>query len=133
MIDNREKIFVSAVIYVHDAAEHVETFVKTVVETLSEHFEHSEVICVNDASSDDSNNRIKNVIKSLSSKTSVSILNMSFFHGLEGAMNAGKDLAIGDFVFEFDSTLLDFNPDLIMEVYRSSLVGFDIVSAAPKK
>lgn len=58
---------------------------------------------------------------------------MSCFHGIELSMNAGVDLAIGDFVFEFDSTILDFPPDEIMHVYRKSLEGFDIVSAGPKK
>ena len=43
-------------------------------------------------------------------------------------MNAGIDMSIGDFVFEFDNTILDFNPDMIMEIYRKSLTGFDIVS-----
>ena len=39
--------------------------------------------------------------------TTITILNMSFFHGVEAAMNAGVDLAIGDFVFEFDSCIAD--------------------------
>lgn len=45
-------------------------------------------------------------------------------------MNAGIDLAIGDFVFEFDHTTLDFHPDTILEVYRKALTGFDIVCAS---
>ena len=47
-------------------------------------------------------------------------------------MIAGQDIAIGDFVFEFDSTVMDFEPSLIMDVYRKSLSGNDIVFAAPK-
>jgi dolichol-phosphate mannosyltransferase len=58
---------------------------------------------------------------------------MSYFHGVEVAMTAGVDLAIGDFVYEFDSTLLDFDKEEIMKVYRKSLEGFDIVSASPDK
>ena len=48
-------------------------------------------------------------------------------------MNAGVDLAIGDFVFEFDTTVLDFDKSEIMKVYRKSLEGFDIVSASPNR
>ena len=58
---------------------------------------------------------------------------MSYFHGLELAMNAGLDLSIGDFVFEFDNTTLDFETETVMNVYKKSLEGFDIVSATPDK
>ena len=46
-------------------------------------------------------------------------------------MNAGIDLAIGDYVFEFDSCYMDYGEELIMDVYRKSQEGFDIVSAVP--
>ena len=65
--------------------------------------------------------------------TCISIIHMSYFHGVELAMNAGVDLAIGDFVFEFDNTVLDFEKSVIMKVYCRSLEGYDIVSASPKK
>ena len=45
-------------------------------------------------------------------------------------MNAGVDITIGDFVFEFDNTYLDFDTSMIMEVYYHSLEGYDIVSAS---
>jgi len=53
---------------------------------------------------------------------------MSYYQGVEASMQAGVDLAIGDFVFEFDSTTVDYDPDLIMQIYNRSLQGFDIVS-----
>ncbi len=129
---NKEKNFISAVVYVHNAADRIEEFLKTVIETLEGNFENSEIICVNDSSTDDSTDRIRRIGKNASS-CSISLINMSYFHGLETAMNAGVDLSIGDFVFEFDSTIPDFTKDTIMEVYRHSLEGFDIVSAAPDK
>ena len=46
-------------------------------------------------------------------------------------MNAGVDLAIGDFVLEFDSIIIDYNMNKIMEVYQKALEGFDIVNASP--
>ena len=48
-------------------------------------------------------------------------------------MNAGVDLAIGDFVYEFDSTTIDYEAGEIMRIYWESLKGFDIVSASPDK
>jgi dolichol-phosphate mannosyltransferase len=132
MLDSREKNFVSAVIYVHDCEDRIGAFVQAVIKTLDEHFEHSEVICVNDASQDKSVERIRSAARETGCKTSVSLLNLSYFHGLEPSMNAGRDLAIGDFVYEFDAALLDFKTDDIMAVYHKSLEGFDIVSAVPE-
>ncbi len=127
---NKEKNFVSAVIYVRNAEKRIENFLKMVVGVLEDNFEHSEIICVNDSSTDDSLNIMKATGQTTAS-TSISVVNMSYFHGLEAAMNAGVDLSIGDFVFEFDNTILDFGVDEIMRVYRRSLQGYDIVSAVP--
>lgn len=129
---NKEKNFVSAVIYVHNAEKRIENFLKTIIEVVENHFEHSEIICINDASDDNSIEIIKRT-STLASTTSVSVVNMSYFHGVELSMNAGMDMAIGDFVFEFDNTNLNFAPSMIMEVYRRSLEGFDIVSASPNR
>ena len=127
---NKEKNFISAVVYVHNAQDRIEAFLNAVLTTLEDNFEHSEIICVNDDSTDQSTELIKEMSKKAAT-ASVTILNMSYFHGLETAMNAGMDLSIGDFVLEFDSTILDFDPDEIITVYRHSLKGYDIVSAAP--
>lgn len=128
----KEKNFVSAVVYVHNADSSLERFLRMIVHTLEENFEHSEVICVNDRSDDGSLDVIREVAAG-TKKTSLSVVNMSYYHGLEAAMNAGIDLAIGDFVFEFDNSRPDFQADEIMRVYSRSLEGFDIVSASPRK
>lgn len=129
---NKEKNFVSAVIYVHNAEKRIDEFLSAIIRTMEEHFEHSEIVCVNDSSDDGSLNMIKETSKKVAT-TSVSVVNMSYFHGLELAMNAGVDLSIGDFVFQFDHTFLDFDPEMIMEIYRHLLEGFDIVSASPNR
>lgn len=129
---NKEKNFISAVIYVHNAENRIAGFMEALLSLMKDHFEHSEMICVNDCSDDDSVQRIREAAKE-AGNVSVTILSMSYFHGLEAAMNAGVDLAIGDFVFEFDHTVLDFEPDTVMEIYRRALQGYDIVSASPDK
>lgn len=129
---NREKNFASAVVYVHNAAGRVGAFLETLISVLEENFEHSEIVCVNDCSDDGSVQAVKQV-SAKAAGTSISVLNMSYFHGLERAMNAGADLAIGDFMFEFDSTVMDYEPGEIMRVYRRALEGYDIVSAAPDR
>lgn len=129
---NKEKNFISAVIYVHNDESVIGVFLQTVIRVLEDNFEHSEIICVNDFSSDCSVQAVRRT-GSQARHTTVTVLNMSYFHGVETSMNAGVDLAIGDFVLEFDSCVLDFAPQEIMNVYRKSLTGYDVVSASPDK
>lgn len=129
---NKQKSFVSAVIYVHNNEDNISDFLRTVYGVFSNNFERSEIICVNDASSDRSVNFIKETSEDFVN-CSTSIVHMSFFQGVEKSMNAGVDIAIGDYVFEFDSCIQDYNDDLIMDVFNKSLEGYDIVAAKPKK
>ena len=123
----KQQNFVSAVIYIHNREETIENFLKMLYSVLNEKFLKFEIICVNDASTDDSRNVIRKIADTFIN-CMLSILNMSYYQGVETAMHAGVDLAIGDFVFEFDSTEVDYTPDMIMQLYNLSLQGFDIVS-----
>lgn len=129
---NKEKNFMSAVVYVHNEEPYIADFLEKMICFLEEHFEHSEIICVNDFSTDNSVGEIKKAGKKAKT-TAVSVLNMSYFHGVETAMNAGVDLSIGDFVLEVDRTVQDYAPEEIMNVYRKVLEGYDIVSASPDR
>ena len=131
-MNNKESCFVSAVVYVHNAGNRIGGFLGTLIKVLGDNFENSEIICVNDASDDGS----VDVIRKISSETEsacITIVNTGCFHGLELAMNAGVDLAIGDFVFEFDNTVMDYDESMIMKIYEHALSGFDIVSASPNR
>ena len=127
---NKEKNFVSAVIYVHNNEDSIREFLIALGKTLQDNFEKYEIICANDFSTDDSINEIKKAADVIDG--SLSFVNMSYYQGIELSMNAGVDLAIGDFVFEFDNAFMDYSVDEIMNVYNHSLEGYDIVSAAPK-
>lgn len=128
---NKEKNFISAVVYVHNAEMRIGSFLDSVTSVLEKNFENIEIICVDDASDDRSIDVIKERGADGMAGGSISIISMNHFQGLEPAMVAGVDLSIGDYVFEFDSTILDFDVDAIMDVYRRSLEGYDIVSASP--
>ena len=39
-MENKEKNFVSAVIYVHNAQDRIEAFLRTIIEVMEDHFEH---------------------------------------------------------------------------------------------
>jgi len=132
MLEIKEKNFISAVVYVHNSENYIREFLEKILECLKNNFEKYEIICVNDSSSDKSTDIIKEVGKSVETSI-INIINMSYFQGVEKSMLAGVDLAIGDFVFEFDSTIIDYDINEIMNVYKKSLQGFDIVSASSNK
>lgn len=130
MLLNKEKNFISTVIYVYNQEKNIYKFLQELNSKLKQNFEKYEIICVNDASTDKSVEEIKRFASEIKGSV-VSVLNMSFFQGLEAAMYAGVDLSIGDFVYEFDSVSFAYPMQLIMDVYQRSLQGYDIVSAAP--
>ena len=126
---NLEKNFVSAVVYVHNNEDQIKSFLEMLQKTLSSHFVKYEIIMVNDASTDNSSELIREVAKGFDGSV-VSILKMSYFQGMELSMNAGKNLSIGDYVFEFDTVDVDYEEELIYEIYKTALTGYDIVSAS---
>lgn len=128
MISNKEKNFISAVVYVHNNEKKIGYFLENINKELSNNFEKYEIICVNDKSIDKSVEEIKKVSDKISG-TIISIINMSYYQGIELSMNAGIDLAIGDFVYEFDNVYIDYDLDNVMKVYKEALKGYDIVSA----
>ena len=130
MISNKEKNYVSSVVYVHNNEKNIKDFINKINNVLNNTFEKYEIIFVNDASTDKTREIISEESKLITTGI-VTTINMSFLQGVETAMNAGIDLAIGDFVFEFDSIELDYDLSLITDIYFKSLEGYDIVSAVP--
>lgn len=127
----KEKNFVSAVVYIHNDEQFIDEFQEKLSSLFEEKFENWEIIFVNDKSTDSSVAKIKSKAADMTKSGVVSILNMSYYQGLEASMNAGVNLAIGDFVFEFDSVFVDYDISFVMDVYKKSLEGFDIVATRP--
>lgn len=130
---NQEKNYISAVIYLGDKAPLVKPFIKTLLSCLGRRFEHYELIFVDDASRDGSNQVVRDTLAKLDSPPPVTIINMSLCQGLEHAMNAGLDIAIGDFVYEFDTMEMPYPEEMITKAYDACLTGNDIVSVAPNR
>ena len=130
MINNEEKNYISAIVYVHNHEKIIKEFLKKIDEGLQS-FSYYEIIIVNDVSCDKSIDIIHDIVPSLRT-TAITIINMGFFHGLESSMRAGVDLSIGDFVYEFDDLTLSYDKNLIFKLYEKSLQGYDIVSESNK-
>lgn len=131
MVSNKEKNFISAVVYVNNNEKEINKFLTEIHNTLDRVFNKFEIIVVNDYSTD---NTVE-IVRDFASKNKssvITIINMSFYQGLEVSMNAGINLAIGDFVYEFDNVYKDYENQIILDIYYKSLKGFDIVSATPK-
>ena len=96
MNQGKEPNFISAVIYVRNNGATIPKFLQYVHERLEQNFTEFEIICVNDASTDLSEQKIREVAKDFSCATT--IVNMGYVQGVELAMNAGCDIAIGEFV-----------------------------------
>lgn len=126
---NKEKNFISAVVYLCDNAGNISNFLRAINGLLSDNFLNYELIIVNDASRDDGVDVVRRFVKDVKGCTA-SIVNFSCFQGIEASMTAGVDLSIGDFVFEFDSSFIDYDLSVVMDVYRRALSGYDIVAAA---
>lgn len=129
----KEKNFVSCVVYLHNDGAVVKDFMRSICGVMNANFEKFEIVCVNDGCTDDTVEQLHAFLEEGQHARSVSLINLSFYQGLETAMNAGSDLAVGDFLFEFDQCNLDFDEELIMQIYRRALEGYDVVSASPKR
>lgn len=128
----KEKKFISLVVYLHNVENYIEYFMKTVITVCDNCFQDYEIVCVNDGCTDGTIERLKQYLEENRVRTMVNVIHMSFYQGMESAMNAGRDIAIGDFVYEFDDIFVDYEPDMLIKVYEKMLEGYDIVAAGSK-
>ena len=128
----KEKKFISLVVYLHNVEDYIEYFLDKVLPVCDAYFQEFEIVCVNDGCTDDTLLKLRTYIEKNQIKAMVNVVHMSFFQGLESAMNAGRDIAIGDFVYEFDDVFVDYDPEMLLKVYEKMLEGNDIVAAKSK-
>lgn len=132
---NKEYKYVSAVIYMHNEQKNIKTFLSIVHRYLNEHFTKYEIICVDDASSDNCVKKVKEVVEE-ENLENVTLISMSIFQGRELGMEAGVDLSIGDYVYELEwIDMFDTNTyeDKLWEAYCKAIEGFDVVTYSSKE
>ena len=130
--NKKEKKFISLVVYLHNVEKEVVPFFEKVIPVFEEKFEQYEVVCVDDGCTDGTVAVLKEYLEEHKLSVMVNIVHMSFYHGLESAMNAGRDLAIGDFIYEFDMVYVDYETEILSQIYDKLLEGNDIVAAGTK-
>ena len=124
-----EHSFISVVVYVHNNAKHLYMFLEAVYGGISSLFRKFEFIFVDDSSTDNSVGILSEYVGNRP-VGACSIIHMGVFHGLEPSMKAGMDLCIGDFVYEFDTVVVDYSPAIINEAFNAVKEGNDIVVAS---
>ncbi len=126
----KEQVFVSVVLYAQNNENEISQVLIDVDKTMMNHFKNYEIILVNDFSQDKTLEEAHNSIHNIFGDTT--IINLSRKHGVEHAMMAGLNKSMGDFVFEIESLTVDFDMEMLYEMFKASTTrGFDIVAASP--
>ncbi len=127
----KEHNFISAVIGIREDTAETVAFLNEVYACLQKHFTQYEVIAVNMNCAENNCDMLRSEAKKLDCP--VTIINMSSLQPSEQCMNAGMDCAIGDYIYEFDTTHMPYQPELIWKAYELAQKGNDIVTVCPTK
>lgn len=129
----KENNFISLVLYFYNIDESkIREVPGKIAKGLINNFKNYEIIIVNDGEKEEKVNEFVNELKKFTSHNTISVLTFPSFIGIEKAMIAGDDLAIGDYIFEFDVLNAEFSEAILMQAYQLALKGNDIVSVASK-
>lgn len=126
----KEQNFISAVVYLHNDEARAVPFLQLLNERLDARFAQYELVVVDDRCTDGTVPAVREWAKDLAKP--LTIIHMSLYQGVESAMNAGLDCAIGDYVYEFDSPEAPWPARRIDEAYDAAMQGSDIVSVCPE-
>ena len=127
----KEQNFVSAVVYIRNNSGAVKPFFSSLQRELDAHFEKYELIAVNAACTDNSCNELAEW--GAEHSLPITVIHMSSLQSREACMNAGLDISIGDFVYEFDYVEGMFPWETLFHAYEMMLKGNDIVSVCPSQ
>lgn len=127
---SKESNFISAVVYVKEDGEKTVHFLDTLNGILDVHFMQYELVVVNAGHESYALPELRKWAGEIGKP--LTIINMSLKQSHEQCMNAGLDMAIGDYVYEFDCTDMPYPETIIWDAYQSAMSGNDIVTVCPK-
>ena len=130
---NKEQNFISAVVCMNEYNSETEKFFRNLFITMDEHFINYEVIVVNCSNIQEHESKLRNIKAQVNMQSPLTVINMSLKQSIEQCMNAGLDICIGDYIYEFDSPLADYNFNLVWEAYNETMKGNDIVNVCPSR
>lgn len=127
---NKEHNFISAVVCVSDANRKTLSFLENLSEIFKDHFLKYEILVINRGGLSETNAVLKGWADEKACQ--LTVISMPSQQTIDQCMNAGIDLAIGDYVYEFDSADMSYPADLIWRAYEKATGGSDIVAVCPK-
>ena len=126
----KNKAFISLVVYLHNDANFIEEFIRTVLPVINDNFELSEFIFIDDGSTDDTYTKITGLIEKM--KINAFVFSLAYRHNKESALLAGVDKSVGDFVYQFESSIIDYPTDSIIDMFdETKSSSYDIISLRP--
>src|SRR6267378_1401349 len=127
---SKEQRFISFVVSVGNEEKTAGAFLPELIGVAEGMFESWEVIVVLHGSPDGTERAIRETAKA---SPGVILIALAWQHDEELAMLAGTDFAIGDLIYEIESTYRDWPVEILATLYEKCLAGNDIVSAVPDR
>jgi hypothetical protein len=129
MQSNKEQNYLSIVAVLNQDTNNAEAFLTTIKGFCEQKFNNFEFILVD-------NNAPKEVVNNLVSNLTntglqANLITLPYELNKEQAVLTGVDAAIGDYVFEFEDTDLDYTVDDLWQMYQTCQSGHDIVLLKP--
>lgn len=130
----KENNYVSIVLYYHNVDHSViDNFANQLYEGLLVNFKNYEVIIANDSQDSEGLDLLIAALNKFAEHNTITVIDFPEYIGVETAMMAGDDLTIGDYIYEFDNLNIEFDKKLLMETYRLTMEGNDVVSVGPRE
>jgi dolichol-phosphate mannosyltransferase len=121
MISTKEQNFISIIILTHNSEKIIGYKLNLLNEFISGHFLNYEIIVVDNFSTD----KTLEIIQNLGIR--LTIIELSRYHSNQQSLKAGIDASVGDFILEIEDINLIYSFDVILELYKKSLSGYDFV------
>ncbi len=122
-------MFISIVIPVYNEEENVGILYEEIIHSLNHHYDHFEIIFINDGSTDQSFQKLEELHKN---DRRVKILNFRKNFGQSAAISAGFAFSKGDVIITIDADLQN-DPADIPTIVDKVLEGYDIVNGWRQK
>jgi glycosyltransferase involved in cell wall biosynthesis len=124
---NLEENYISVVIVARNNEKIIADKLTAIHTALCALFKYFEIIIVDNFSSDGTADILKNL------HLPITVVTLAQLHGVQQALTAGVELAIGDYILEIPNIITDYDPDAIEQMYRVGQQGNDFVFLTPSK
>lgn len=119
-------LFITVIVPCHNMEQQIAPAIEAIVATLIKHYAFFEVVIVDDGSTDASSAKLSEILQK---HQGLRLIRLSKPHGLDVAVSAGLDSAIGDFVVVFDpgSDPPEVIPDLVSKCESTGGIHYGVV------